>query len=259
MYLTYILERSFNIKADRQQKILEILEEEGKVYTQQLSILLSVSEDTIRRDFKEMDEKKLLKRVHSGAIRIGPPITNFQHRININKEEKQLLASKALALLKPNTTIIIDGGTTNLEFAKKIPLDFPGIIITNSPHIAIELESHENIDVFLLGGDLYKSSMISLGIDIINSLDTIRADMYIMGIHNIDIDDGITIDTRNEALVKKKMSEVSAEIIGIVTKNKIGTISNYIIGPANLLTYLVCDNLPEKIKTKLINKDIKLI
>ena len=66
------------LKEERQQKILEILDEEQKIIASDLSQRLQVSEDTIRRDLKELDQQKLIRRVHSGALKIGPPVTEFE-------------------------------------------------------------------------------------------------------------------------------------------------------------------------------------
>ena len=57
------------LKAERQDKILEILSLENKIIASELSVRLEVSEDTIRRDIKELDQRGLLKKVHSGAVK----------------------------------------------------------------------------------------------------------------------------------------------------------------------------------------------
>src|SRR5690625_4148010 len=103
------------LKSERQDMILQILNEEHKVIASNLSKRLSVSEDTIRRDLKELDSKGLIKRVHSGALRIGPPVVDFSIRENISSEIKMKLAKKAVEFLREDMVILIDGGTTNLH------------------------------------------------------------------------------------------------------------------------------------------------
>ncbi len=61
------------LKEERKQKILELLDREQKVIASDLSTRFDVSEDTIRRDLKELDDQSLLQRVHSGALRVGTP------------------------------------------------------------------------------------------------------------------------------------------------------------------------------------------
>ena len=231
------------LKEERQQKILELLDEKQKVIASDLSQLFQVSEDTIRRDLKELDQKKLVRRVYSGALRIGPPVTDFEKRLKISNNLKENLARKALPYIQENTVILIDGGTTNLHLVNSLPINFKATVITNSPPIAMALAYHEQIEVLMIGGTLYKQSMVNLGIDTVEYLSNVRADTYIMGIYNIDDQIGISVPTISESLVKRKMASISTEIIGLVTLDKLGTVSNQIICPADTLTYLITENV----------------
>lgn len=247
------------LKKERQQLILDILDKEKRIIASDLSHRLNVSEDTIRRDLRELDKKLLIRRVHSGALRIGPPVQDFQHRIQLLNNTKIELAEKAIPLLQENSVIMIDGGTTNMCLVNSIPLSFHATIITNSPPIATSLAYHNNIEVINLGGILYKQSMVNLGIDTIESLDKMRADIYIMGVHNIDPEIGLSVPTLPEAQVKRKMASISSEIIGLVTANKLGTCSNQIIAPAGILTYLVTDKIDMNDKKEYASKKIIVI
>src|SRR5699024_3975708 len=90
------------MKAERQLYISNILEDEKKIVASDLSVRLNVSEDTIRRDLNEMNDRGLLKRVHSGAIRLGPPVVSFEEREVLYLEEKIRLAKEAVKLIKNN-------------------------------------------------------------------------------------------------------------------------------------------------------------
>lgn len=231
------------LKAERQQAILDILDKEKKVLASDLSNRLDVSEDTIRRDLRELDSKGLIRRVHSGALRLGPPVVDFHQRTQTLNEIKKELAQKALPLLKEDSVILIDGSTTNMILAESIPLSFHATVITNSPPIAIALSYHTNIEIINLGGILYKQSMVNLGIDTVEALGNMRVDTYVMGIYNIDPQIGLSVPTLPEAQVKRKMASISSEIIGLVTSDKLGTCSNQIVGNTDLLTYLVTDKI----------------
>jgi DeoR/GlpR family transcriptional regulator of sugar metabolism len=237
------------LKEERQQKILEILNKEYKVIASDLSKRLSVSEDTIRRDLRELDSQGLIKRVHSGALRIGPPVVDFSTREKIYNEVKINLAKKALTIVKENMVILIDGGTTNLQFVHQLPIQFKATVITNSPPIAMALLNHVNIEVIMVGGTLFKQSLVNLGIDTIETLSNIRADLYIMGIYKIDSQIGISVPSISEALVKRKMVSISNEILAMVTADKLDTFSNHIVCPSNQLTYLITEEN--------VNPDIK--
>lgn len=247
------------LKEERQKKILEILAVEQKVIASDLSQRLSVSEDTIRRDLRELDTQHLLKRVHSGAINVGPPVTDFSYRQNLNTDKKKNLASKALPFLKENSVIIIDGSTTNLSLVQSIPTDFKATIITNSPPIAMELANFKNIDVINIGGQFYKQSMINVGVQTYKELEHLRADLYIMGIYNVDLENGTSVPTVPEAEIKRQMCKISSEVLGMITNDKFETVSNAIVGPVEDLSVLISENIPSKIKRAYNQKNIILI
>ncbi|SES28138.1 DeoR/GlpR family DNA-binding transcription regulator [Salipaludibacillus aurantiacus] len=235
------------LKQERQQTILKILNEEQKVIASDLSHRLSVSEDTIRRDLKELDNKGLIRRVHSGALRIGPPVVDFSTRQHVKSEIKMDLAKKALTLVKENMVLLIDGGTTNLHFVNQLPLSLKATVITNSPPIAMALNNHTDIEVIMIGGTLFKESMVNLGIDTVEFLNNIRADLYVMGIHKIDPSIGISLPSLAEAAVKRKMASISNEVLGMVTSDKLNTFSNHIVSPSNVLTYLITEHIQPEI------------
>jgi len=247
------------LKEERKQKILELLEREQKVIASDLSIRFNVSEDTIRRDLKELDDQNLLQRVHSGALRVGPPVTDFNFRENVLSEKKNLLAEKAVPFLKEDSVIIIDGSTTNLAFVKRIPKDFRATIITNSPPLAVALSQHRNIEVISLGGVLYKRSMINLGVETYKELDKVRADLYVMGIYNIDIEAGTSVPTKQEAEIKEKMISTSTEVLSMITNDKFGTISKQIVGPIDDINFLISENVSEKTKKEYSKSKLILI
>jgi DeoR/GlpR family transcriptional regulator of sugar metabolism len=247
------------LKEERQQKILEILNHEHKVIASDLSKRLSVSEDTIRRDLKELHMQGLVKRVHRGALRVGPPVVDFTTRQTISNEVKFHLASKALEYIKNGMVLLIDGGTTNLHLVNQLPLSLKATIITNSPPIAMALAHHQNIEVIMIGGTLFKESMVNLGIDTVETLNTMRADLYIMGIYNIDPHAGISVPSLSEALVKRKMVSISAEVLAMVTSDKLNTISNHIVCPTNNLSYLITEHVHPEIKTLYANQGIVVV
>lgn len=230
------------MKAERQNIILDILNKEKKIIAKDISTKLNVSEDTIRRDLNELDEKGLLKRVHSGAIKRGPKAVDFSIREDVNIEEKIRLAKKAVKYIKPDSVILIDGGTTNYQLIKQIPKDFSCIIITNSIPIISLLKYYPNIKVLSLGGFLHKQSLVNIGYETIKQLESIHADMYFMGISHIDSEIGITIVTLEECQTKQKMIEVSSEVISMVTKDKLETVSNFVVGKTGIITNLVLDD-----------------
>lgn len=247
------------LKEERQQIILQIIDKEQKVIASDLSQRLSVSEDTIRRDLKELDRQGFIRRVHSGALKVGPPIVDFSTRQEIFHNIKIKLAKKALDFIKEDQVILIDGGTTNLHLVKQLPITFKATVITNSPPIATALSYHENIEVIMVGGTLFKQSMVNLGIDTVEALHTMRADLYIMGIYKIDPNLGISVPSLSESLVKRKMVSISNEILAMSTSDKLGSVSNHIVSLTNSLNYLITENIDSTTKEQYKLQQVEVI
>ncbi len=229
------------LKAERQDKILEILFVEKKIIASEMSVRLGVSEDTIRRDIKELDQKGLLKKVHSGAVRVGPAKIGFYQRMELDLDEKIRLAKKGAELIKPNSVILVDDGTTNYQLIKQLDQRISCTIITNSIPIINLLEHYPNVNVITLGGCLFKASMSNLGYETIKQLDSLHPDLYFMGIYSISNEVGITHSAMDECQLKQKMLSVSFQTAALVTKEKMGSVSNYVICKTSDITYLITD------------------
>lgn len=247
------------LKQERQDVILEILDNEERVIASDLSQRLDVSEDTIRRDLKELDSLGLIKRVHSGALRLGPPVQDFTKRQDVNKDIKIDLAKKAVTFIKDDMVLLIDSGTSNLAFVNQLPLNLKATVITNSPPIAMALGNHDDVEVIMLGGTMFKESMVNLGVETIEALTNIRADMYIMGVHKIDYSIGISVPSIGEASVKRKMIDVSNDVLSMVTSDKLNTFASHIIAPASVLTYMITNSKKDDVIAMYENQQVTVI
>ncbi|WP_026566694.1 DeoR/GlpR family DNA-binding transcription regulator [Bacillus sp. UNC41MFS5] len=248
------------LRKERQSKILQILEKEGKVVAKELSMKWDVSEDTIRRDLREMDSLGLLKRVHGGAFPASASALTFSERTEENIDAKKELALKAVKIIKDGQVLLIDGSTTNLFLAQEIPMEFKGTVITNSPSISLALSKHPNTDIILLGGTFFKESYVTVGLDVIEVLKNIRADLCFLGVYSLHPDFGISIPHIEESYAKRQMIKSSNKIATLVTRSKLNTISNYLVGPVSELDYLITEDGPSSHNlNKYMEFDIEII
>lgn len=209
------------LKAVRQNYIMDRLLEEQKVVTVNLALALDLSEDTVRRDLNELHNKKLLKKVYGGAIAIPEePAGIFKIHINA-EEQKKIIVTKALSLLHNGQVIIMSGGTTNLVFAKLIPKDLKLTIYTYSLTIAMQLSQHPNIDLILIGGKMQKNAMVTIGIDVIQVLSKIKADICFIGASSINIKQGLTEIGYEISIVKKAMIASSDRVVSMFSSDKL--------------------------------------
>src|SRR5580704_14218440 len=126
----------------RRRLILDKLANEGQIVAKTLSQSLGLSEDTIRRDLRELAQEGLLQRVHGGALPASPAGVNFAGRQNLATDEKVALGQAGARMIRPGQVVILDGGTTALQVARHLPADVRATVVTHSPTIAIELVEH---------------------------------------------------------------------------------------------------------------------
>src|SRR5580698_5151234 len=143
------------LTSERKQLILARLKQDGKIVAKDFSLEMVVSEDTIRRDLRELAQEGLLQRVHGGALPSSPAIIDFAGREEIRHEGKVAIGRAAAAMIQPNQVVILDGGTTSREIARHLPPGLAATVVTHSPTIALELVHHPTIEVILLGGRLF--------------------------------------------------------------------------------------------------------
>lgn len=248
------------LKSERHELICSRVEQNGKVLVNDLTHELKVTEDTIRKDLQELSKVGLIKRVHGGAIRVDNSIIAFEQRMNENIGTKQKVAKLAVPFLQLNQVIYIDSGTTNLSFTNEIPINYTGTMITNSPSIALNLCSYPNIQIHLLPGQLNKESKVLQGTTTLTALMDINIDLCLLGISSIDADKGITVPSLEESMLKRQMIKQSSQTIGIVTAEKIGTSSTYLVDDAKALDILVTEkNVSENLLKPYREKGIKII
>ena len=229
------------LTAERRQEILVRVERDGRVVASELVSSLGVSEDTVRRDLRDLAEQGLLHRVHGGALASSPPAASFTQRLEIAHEAKAALAEAALPMLLGARVIVLDGGTTTLEFARRLPLLYDGTVVTNSPPVASSLANHPRAGVMLVGGRLLKESQVAVGAAAVEAFHTVRADICVLGICSLHPDVGVTVPDDEEAYVKRAMIASAGEVIALATADKLRTASPWVVAQLADLDHLVTD------------------
>src|SRR5215207_5024981 len=217
------------LTAERRQEILTRLNRDGKVVASELVDALGVSEDTVRRDLRELAAGGYVQRVHGGALPPAPATASFAQRLRVAPEAKAHLAEAALPLLEGANVIVLDGGTTALELARRLPTGRDCTVLTNSPPVAAALTSHPRAEVVLIGGRLLKDSQVTVGTATVDALRQVRADACVLGICSLHPEFGVTVTHYDEAHVKRAMVAASGEVIALATADKLGTASPWLV------------------------------
>jgi DeoR/GlpR family transcriptional regulator of sugar metabolism len=209
----------------RQQRILDQLQRDRQIIAKTLSQTLGVSEDTVRRDLRELADAGLLKRVHGGALPVAPAEAIFARRMDLGIDAKRAIGRHAAGMLRSGQTILLDGGTTALQLALQLPRELEITVITHSPSIAVALVEHPGVDVILIGGRLFKHSIVTMGAAAMESIRRVRADLFFVGVTGVHPEAGLTTGDYEEAAVKRQLSRCAAETYVLASAEKIGVIS----------------------------------
>ena len=215
------------LTTERKALILDRLGKEGRVIAKEFSQKLNVSEDTIRRDLRELASEGLLQRVHGGALPASRALADLPTRRRVSVEDKSAIAKAAAAMVKKGQIVFLDGGTTAVAVARALPLDLQATVVTHSPDVAVALLDHPAVEIELIGGRIYKHSNVSTGAVAMESIARIHAEIYFMGVTGIHPDHGLTTGDREEAAIKRSISRQSAETIVLASSEKLGAVSAY--------------------------------
>ncbi|NLR95349.1 DeoR/GlpR transcriptional regulator [Rhizobium sp. P38BS-XIX] len=227
------------LTSQRKALLLDRLRRDGQIVAKSLADDLGLSEDTIRRDLREMAAEKLLKRVHGGALPLSPALPDFTARQAVSSDAKRRLGAYAASMIQPGQTVFLDGGTTNAEIARQLPRDLAVTIVTHSPTIAGELEHHPLAEVILIGGKLYKHSMVATGAITMAAIASIRADIFFLGATAIHPARGFSTGDFEEAAIKRHIAQCSAETYVLATSEKLDAASPCQILPLQSVSGLI--------------------
>ncbi|WP_223066700.1 DeoR/GlpR family DNA-binding transcription regulator [Paenibacillus caui] len=226
---------------ERKQSVLQYLQKNQRASVQELSEAFEVSESTIRRDLKELEEARLLKRTHGGAVNLQN--ANFEPNVLVKedyfREEKARIARKAAEMIEEGDTILLDSGTTTLHLARELRHMSNIKVITNSLIVLNELRECRNAEVSLSGGILRPETLAFVGPMTEASLEMIRVDKSFIAANGVDIRNGLTTPNLLEASTKRKMIEVAKEVILLADRSKVAQIAYAKFAEINQVNRLV--------------------
>lgn len=229
------------LTTERKALIQEVLRRDGRLVAKAFSRELGVSEDTIRRDLRELAAEGLLQRVHGGALPASPAVADFAVREAAAAPAKAALGRAGAGLIRPGQVVFLDGGTTNVQLARRLPRDLAATVVTHSPSIAVELARHPGVAVEMIGGRLFKHSVVAVGAASAEAIARIRIDSYFMGVTGLHPETGATTGDAEEAAIKRLIARQAAETIVLATREKLGAASAYGIVPLTEIATLVTE------------------
>ena len=230
------------LTSQRKAHILNVLKRDGQIVAKTFSQDLGLSEDTIRRDLRELAAEGLLQRVHGGALPTSPAIADFAARQHISSRQKAAIGQAAARLVRTGQVIFVDGGTTAVQLVRHLPKDLKATVITHSPSIAVELAEHSGIETILVGGRMFRHSLVAVGAATMDAISRIQADTFFMGVTGLHTVKGLSTGDYEEAQIKKAIMARAAETIVLASNEKLNAASPYVIASLASAHGIVVDN-----------------
>lgn len=224
-----ILRIIYNNMRERQQKIVEYVQKVGISSYADLAQIFGVSPFTIRRDIDYLAQSRLLARIKGGAQRIETA-SNFReaqlrHRMEVNLNQKEKIAAKALEFIKPGDSIFLDGSSTIACLARAIAQGSRDItVVTNSVLITLELSETPNRNIRLIGlGGIFDPETFSfVGFDTDTHSDSFHIDKAFFSCTGLIVGEGTYENAAFNRNTKRLISRRADKVYLLIDSSKLG-------------------------------------
>ncbi|MBS1682014.1 MAG: DeoR/GlpR transcriptional regulator [Bacteroidetes bacterium] len=242
------------LKEERLNFILNEVKVRNRVQLYDIAVKLNVSEDTVRRDLKYLDEQGKIKKVHGGAVSNSFHVYSYREDDIYAHGAKSSIAQKAISLIKEEQVLLMSGGTTNLELARHMPGHMNLTIFTPSLPVAMQLLEHENIETIFIGGRLSHEAQIALGGDTLNTLSQVKADICFLGTGYLDVTEGLTEFDWEVVQLKKQMIKASKRIVALTISEKLNSSQRFKVCDVDDIHTLITELIPENVLLQQFHK-----
>ena len=211
---------------DRHNKIIELLNKNIRMTTNELCEQLNVSAATIRNDLNFLEKEQLVKKFHGGAALLNQSNNlEFHKRDKLNNFEKDAIANEAIQLIQNDQCILLDASSTSLALAKKLHIFDRLTVVTNGIYTMLALKDVPNITVIFIGGIVTKNSGCTEGLLGCDLLNKVNADISFISAHGFTLDEGLTDFNIYEVELKKQMLKRSKKLVALLDSTKLEKVS----------------------------------
>lgn len=191
----------------------------GRVEISAAASELGVSEMTIRRDLKELEERGTLRRVRGGALAVGPQ--PFADRRRISTKAKAAIAAKLLTLVPDSGAVAFDASTTVMRLASSVTAVRDLVVLTNGPETFRALQGHAGVRPMLTGGELEARTGSLVGPLACRAAGQLAVSRFFTSAASADADLGATEASLEEAEVKRAMAASADEVVLAIDASKL--------------------------------------
>ena len=241
----------------RLEKILELLEERKQLSAKEMVEYFKVSKDTIRRDFALLSQHQLVRRTHGGLLPLNKePRPSYLDRSQTANKEKTAMAQKALQLIQDGQVIFLDVSTSMTLLAGM--LNKKVTVYSHSLDNAIQLSSHSQVDVHLLGGKFYPKNRFYYDANQAHILDNLRFDLAFFGASSL-ANGEVTFEDAEDVAVKSLVFERTRTKVLVAESVKFYQHTNYYLARLQQFDYWITDQKPSPDILKQIDSETTIL
>ncbi len=248
----------------RKNHILEIIRKENSAKVSDLSARMGISEVTIRRDLRELDEMGLLHKTHGGAIirTLTAVEPNRDQLEGLNVDKKKAIAKMAYQTLTDGSSIMMDSSSTCIQLAREICDGQKRnlTVVTNSFKAVEILCGCQHVEIIHIGGNVRRNLYSSIGAIAEASLRSVRVDKAFIGVNGVDFLVGLTTANMFESQIKRSMMAAANQCIVLADSTKFNRTFLCIFGSISEVDCIIADSdVPESIRAKALDMGIDLM
>jgi len=201
-----------------------------------------VSEDTIRRDLRDLSASGQCIRVYGGALPVHAHDVPLTERLGSDVERKRKLAVKMVSVIEPESTVFLDAGSTNVAVANCLPDHLDLTVITHAPHVAAAVCGRLGVRLMIIGGKVDERVGAAIGAQALNELEKIRPDICFVGACAIDGELGASVFDQDDAEFKRRLLEQSSRSLVGLLSDKIPTRAPFAFAPLSAFDQIVVEH-----------------
>jgi DeoR/GlpR family transcriptional regulator of sugar metabolism len=241
LHVTKLADETAPLPADRQRNILDRLSRDGQVNASLLAMEFSTSEDTIRRDLRNLSAQGLCQRVYGGAVLMSPASASIAIRADESNARKKALGRTLATLLQPRQFLFIDAGSTNLAFARMIPAGLQLTIATHDPSIAACLVGKPEVELIVVGGIIHPEIGAALGGRAMQEIAGMRPDLLVLGACSFHVDHGVGAFNFEDAQMKNVLIQNAGSVALALLNEKLRSVAKQLVSPIDSISDVVVE------------------
>jgi len=248
-YAGQTMKVAYEVVKARRDQLAQLLSEHQYLPLAEVCQRLSISEATARRDLTALERDHSITRTYGGAVGdYNRRFDSFRDRLTLAAEAKQRIAAVALTMIKPRTTIYLDGGTTVYALAELLAAGGPRplTVVTNNLMVAERLSDIEGIELNVVGGQYLHRQSVILGPKAQASAKLWRYDLALFGAEALTAR-GLWNSQADVVAVERTVAKVAKSTVFLVDQAKLGATAPVFLLQWDDITHLVTDASAENL------------